>query len=836
MKPGKILVVDDTPIALKLLSNLLIAEGYTVRSAINGELALKSATKDTPDLILLDIRMPDMDGFEVCRRLKADPVTHDVPVIFVSAAIEVDDILQGFAVGASDYVTKPFQREEVMARIQTHLELRYAKDVLEQRVRERTAELEESLHKLRETELAMDLAGIGIHLVDGTTGQLLYVNDYFCQRHGYTRKEMLGMTMFEIDPSLPQLPFSEIAIPFRNKGHDRFEAIHKHKDGHEFPVEIVIYYHAPKKEGSNGHYIAFMSDISERKKAEEDLLRSEARYRTLYNSTSDAVMLLNEKGFFDCNCATIELFGCASVEEFCTKHPADLSPPVQPDGTDSMVLANLHINTAMKLGSLRFEWLHQRADTKETFPAEVLLSALELDGKPILQATVRDISERKKAEDVIEHLAFYDPLTDLPNRRLLIDRLNHALINNSRRGHHGALMFIDLDNFKNLNDTMGHDIGDLLLKQVAEQLTSCVRQGDTVSRLGGDEFVVMLEDLSNEIDEAATHTESVGLKILSVLSKTYRYPSYIYQGSASIGVTIFSDNDYFSADDLMKQIDIAMYQAKSAGRNTLRFFDTQMQTHIDERAALENDLHHAIQNKELQLYYQIQVDSTRRPIGAEALVRWNHPHHGVVSPVHFIALAEETGLILSIGEWVLETACAQLKRWQQDERTRDLSLAVNVSARQFLMEDFGTQVKAVVQRYGIDPKLLKLELTEGILLENMDATISILNSLNKLGIQFSLDDFGTGYSSLQYLKRLPLNQLKIDQSFVRHIVEDSNDRAIVSAIIAIAHSLNLNVIAEGVETEGQRQMLLDYNCSLHQGYLYGKPMQTAQFEQLLNLD
>jgi diguanylate cyclase (GGDEF)-like protein len=439
--------------------------------------------------------------------------------------------------------------------------------------------------------------------------------------------------------------------------------------------------------------------------------------------------------------------------------------------------------------------------------------------------------EHKQNEEEIKELAFYDHLTHLPNRRLLINRLQHALASSSRSSKQGALLFLDLDNFKTLNDTLGHDIGDLLLIQVAQRLEASVREGDTVARLGGDEFVVMLEDLSEQPFEAAAQAEYVGEKILSALNKPYLLGKHQYANTPSIGASLF--NDLLAPEELMKQADIAMYQAKQAGRNTLRFFDPKMQESINVRAALEDALHNALENGEFQLHYQVQVDSAFRPLGAEALIRWQHPERGMVSPMQFIPLAEESGLIIAIGHWVLETACSQLKMWQQEAVTRDLVLAVNVSAKQFRQIDFVKQIQDVVQRHAINPARLKLELTESLLLEDIEDIIATMDALNEIGVQFSLDDFGTGYSSLQYLKQLPLDQLKIDQSFVRDIVFDSSDKAIVRTIIVMAKSLNLDVIAEGVETEEQFQLLLNKGCVHFQGYLFGKPMPIEQFEAIL---
>lgn len=447
-------------------------------------------------------------------------------------------------------------------------------------------------------------------------------------------------------------------------------------------------------------------------------------------------------------------------------------------------------------------------------------------------AIVQDISERKKAEYVIENLAFYDSLTQLPNRQLLLDRLKQALVNSAHSGKGGALLFLDLDNFKILNDSHGHDAGDSLLRQVAARLTTCLHEDDTVARLGGDEFVVLVEGLSKQDTMVTTQAEIIGEKILTSLREPYQLGEKEHQSTASIGVALFNGHSQ-SLEELLKHADIAMYQAKKAGRNTLRFFNPQMQEAVNSRVDIERDLRKALENQQFQLFYQIQVNRSHRIVGAETLIRWSHPERGFIPPAEFIPLAEETGLILPIGQWVIETACQQLKVWQQNTETRDLTLSVNVSARQFHQADFATHLKEVIKRYAINPLQLKLELTESFLLENIDDTIATMNTLNKIGIQFALDDFGTGYSCLQYLKRLPLVQLKIDQSFVRDIVLDSSDRAIVSTIIAMAKILDMNVIAEGVETKEQLQLLLDKGCEHFQGYLFSRPIPITQLNQLL---
>jgi diguanylate cyclase (GGDEF)-like protein/PAS domain S-box-containing protein len=470
----------------------------------------------------------------------------------------------------------------------------------------------------------------------------------------------------------------------------------------------------------------------------------------------------------------------------------------------------------------------------EAYPEHLCITAVK-DNEGMISnyvATLTDITMSRDAADEIQHLAFYDTLTRLPNRRLLLERLKLALTSSARAGKYGAILLLDLDNFKTLNDTQGHDVGDLLLQDVAHRLESCVREGDTVARLGGDEFVVILESLSAHELEAATQTEAVGKKILNELNMPYQLASYECRSTPSIGAILFFGHK-INIDELLKQTDIAMYQAKKSGRNTLKFFDSAMQESINERAQMEAELQTAIEKKQFLLHYQIQVDSSGLALGAEALIRWNHPERCFIPPVQFIPLAEESGQILQIGHWVLDAACAQLALWNKNDLTRNLTLSVNVSARQFHQDDFAYQVRQVLLRHAVNPKKLKLEPTESILLNNIEKAVSTMNALKVIGVQFSLDDFGTGFSSLQYLKRLPLNQLKIDQSFVRDLVCGENDQAIARTIIAMAHSLKLDVIAEGVETAEQLQILQQNGCECFQGYLFGKPVPIEQFERAL---
>jgi diguanylate cyclase (GGDEF)-like protein/PAS domain S-box-containing protein len=475
-----------------------------------------------------------------------------------------------------------------------------------------------------------------------------------------------------------------------------------------------------------------------------------------------------------------------------------------------------------------------RRKTGEVFPEWLTITGITDGAGNIVNyvASFSDISQFKEAEERIHLLAFYDPLTGLPNRRLLYDRLHQAYASSGRSNAYGAILFIDLDNFKVINDTRGHEVGDKLLIEVAKRLNECVRSEDTVARLGGDEFVVMLDSLSEDSVQAQQQVEAVGHKILHVFSSSFVIDGYAHHTSPSIGVSLFRDHDV-KVDELLKRADTAMYQAKQSGRNTLRFYDPEMQQALEARLVLEAEMRASLMAGDFRVYYQPQVNHQGRIMGAEALLRWQHPVRGLVGPADFIPLAEETGLIAPLGEWVLAEACKQLKLWEKDPETQHLQLSVNVSARQFRQGTFVDQVQIALFMGNADPKRLKLELTESLVLEDVEGTIEKMKKLKQMGVSFSMDDFGTGQSSLTYLKKLPLDQLKIDKSFVQDITKDPDDAVIVQTITAMAINLGLDVIAEGVETQEQRTFLEHCGCLVYQGYLFSKPVPVEAFNAML---
>ncbi len=567
-------------------------------------------------------------------------------------------------------------------------------------------------------------------------------------------------------------------------------------------------------------------DISERKRTETLLQESEQHFRTLANGGSTLIWTSGQ----DKRCNYFNepwlRFTGRSIEQELGEgwlegvHPDDRAFCLETYGGAFDQRKAFSIDYRIRHADGSYRWIRDDGNPRYDSQGEFL---------GYIGFCV-DVTPQKEADEKIKTLAFYDSLTGLPNRRLLQDRLEKTLAASSRHQRQGALLFIDLDNFKTLNDTLGHDVGDLLLQQVARRLAACVRESDTVARLGGDEFVVMLEDLSENPQEAAAQVETVGEKIIATLNQNYQLAGYEYRSTPSIGVTLFADHEK-PVEELLKRADLAMYQAKAAGRNTMRFFDPQMQAAVTSRATLEAGLREAVRKEQFLLHYQAQVDGAGRLTGSEVLLRWQHPERGVVSPAEFIPLAEETGVIVPLGQWVLQTACIRLARWAATPEMARLTLAVNVSAQQFNQPDFVEQVLAILNGTGADPRRLKLELTESLLANNVQEIIEKMFALKARGVGFSLDDFGTGYSSLSYLKRMPLDQLKIDRSFVHDVLSDPNDAAIARTIVALGQNLGLGVIAEGVETEPQRDFLSKSGCHAYQGYFFSRPLPVEGFEQ-----
>lgn len=566
-----------------------------------------------------------------------------------------------------------------------------------------------------------------------------------------------------------------------------------------------------------------IQDITARKRTEEELLIAAATF-----DSHEAILITDAlSNIIRVNHAFTEITGY-SADEVLGQNPRMMSSG-RHDREFYIDMWQRLLHEGVWAGEI---W--DRRKNGHIYPKWMTITAIKNERQETTRyvAIFSDITARKQAEEEIRNLAFYDALTKLPNRRLFLDRLNAALPASARHNNYGAVLFIDLDRFKTINDTLGHECGDILLKEVGIRIKSCVREMDTVARFGGDEFVVLLEALSDELVDASHNVALVAEKIREALAQPYLLKEHELYSSPSIGICLFHDTKE-SVEKLLEQADMAMYQAKQAGRNTVRFFDPVMQQNLTIHDTLENDLHHALALQQLSLHYQIQVDNENHPLGAEALLRWMHPEQGMLMPRQFIPLAEESSLIIDIGNWVLITACEQLALWSQNEKTRELTLTINISAKEFSQPDFVDRVAAILEQHHTDATRLKMELSEKLLMADIGGMMEKINALRNLGVKLAIDNFSTIYSSLSYLKQLSSDQFKIHQDFVQGINLVRNDTLLVQNIIDLAKSLDMNVFAEGVETEAQRAFLQDHDCTSYQGNLFSKPVSIGEFNVLL---
>ncbi|CAN7442474.1 two-component system response regulator [Duganella sp. LjRoot269] len=714
---GEVLIVEDTPASLKLLSDLLTEAGYYVRQAPNGELALWTAQSRPPELILLDIRMPGIDGFEVCRRLKASPELSQVPVIFLSAQHDTDDKVRGFALGAVDFIAKPFQAEEILARTDAHVKLGRAQQALaaeraslEQRVAERTTELE-ALTRSLEKEI-------------------------------------------------------------------------------------------------------------EQRRANEEFLRLASQ---VFEATQDAIVVTDrEARIVATNPAFTQISGY-SAEEVVGQSVALLHA-----GDPDAKSFELMVRSMIKTGHWSGEILARRKNG-DIYPGLLSASVVKDDEGHVTNhvAVFMDITERKAEQHLIDFLSNHDALTGLPNRLLARQRFDQTLAAARRENRCVAVMCLDLDRFKSINDSYGHDVGDKALQVVSRFLSDTVREGDTVTRQGGDEFQIIVAD-----DAQLGATMALAQKILAGLRKELVIDGQQITVTSSIGIAVsLTDGDSF--DELVRNGDTALFRAKEIGRDNYAFFTERMDAEIRDKLAIQGQLRGAIARDEFEVHYQPQMClKTGNMVGAEALLRWDNAVLGKVPPNRFIPLAEEYGLVNSIGEWVLETVCAQIKVWH-DQGLGDIKVAVNLAAGQFANDATVPYVESTLRKFGIAPGYLGLEITEGTVMGDPNKAVAALRRLKDIGVNISLDDFGTGYSSLSYLKRFPIDVLKIDKSFVDDVTTNANDAAIALSVISLAHNLNMRVIAEGVETREQVQFLTERGCDEMQGYYFSRPVNAEAFTALL---
>lgn len=698
-----VLIVDDNPVNLGVLVEHLEDNGYRVAVAQGGEEALKRAEFVQPDLILLDVMMPGIDGFEVCRRLKANPDTKAIPVIFMTALADIHDKVTAFSAGGVDYISKPFQIEELTARVETHLALR----ATQRRISVQNVALREEVAARRQAETALQASEVryrrlfetatdGTLLLDWKTGEVTDVNPALVEMLSFDRASLIGCKLWELD-SFKEVPECKTIL---SELHDR--------------------------------------------------------------------------------------------EDFHAKH-----------------------------------WVLKRGD-EGAIDVEIVGGHYEAAGAHVIQCNIRNITERKQAEARIRYMALHDALTGLPNRTLLEDRLGHDIAQARRNGGRMAVLMLDLDRFKHVNDSLGHHVGDQLLEEVAVRLRGCLREGDTAARLGGDEFVLALPGIIE--DETA---EMAARRVLTALSEPFMIEEHEIRTGGSVGIGLYP-KDGEDAEAVLRAADAAMYAAKHSGRGTCHFFTPELNEATRRRHNLINDLQQACAKEEFVLHYQPQVTvETGKVAGIETLLRWNHPSEGIVSPMVFVPLLEELGLIEQVGQWVLRTACKQNKQWQ-DEGLPPMRMAVNVSAQQFYRGDIVGAVKLALKESGLASEWLELELTESLTLDDSDTTLRIMEQLKKLGVGLSLDDFGTGWSSLSYLRRFPIDRIKIDRSFMRDVATHPNAAAVVQSILHLAQSLGMDCVAEGVETVAQFEYLQQHLCAESQGFLFSKPVPAEQLPALLD--
>ncbi len=710
----------------------------------------------------------------------------------------------------------------------------FARDITDLKIAEaRAAEAQKALLLSEERyriAFQTSLDAININRLDN--GSYVECNKAFLDVTGFDRGEVIGRTSSELAIWADISDRLKLVETLRTNSSCRdFQAKFRRKSGDIFwglmSASVIEIHGTPC-------ILSITRDINESKLADERLaatvkaLRSsEERYRSVFLTSFDGILInrLGDGACIDVNPRFLEFMGYQR-NEVLGKSSVELGVWVNED--DRKRLYQLLKKSESCHGfEARF-----RTRSGELKWGQLSASLIEIDGVPSLITIARDVSNERAAENEIRNLAFYDPLTGLPNRRLIFEQLRQSQALGSRLGTLRALLFLDLDNFKTLNDTLGHQTGDLLLQEVARRLSSCVRETDTIGRFGGDEFVIVLQDLSDTPERAAEQAKQVAEKIRACLSQPCLLDGHNWVSSSSIGISVFGHKRE-STDEILQQADIAMYQAKAAGRNAIHFFAPALQAAVNSRAALEEDLRRALNSNELSLHYQPQFRHGGL-IGAEALARWIHPRRGLLTAGEFIPLAEETGLIAALGDWVLESACRQIAVWAQRKGTPPIPVSVNVSPRQFQQPGFVDQLLATVERTGVDPKRLVLEITESVLVDNFADVLARMNTLKSHGVRFSLDDFGIGYSALSYLKRLPVDQLKIDRSFVRDSLIDAAGAAITQAIVSMGKAMKLQVIAEGVETVDQRDFLAGLGCHSFQGYLFSHPLPVEDFERLFD--
>ncbi|MEO6353911.1 MAG: EAL domain-containing protein [Burkholderiaceae bacterium] len=866
-----ILIVDDTPANVAVLADYLEERDFQVVVAQDGEEGLKRAQLVRPDLILLDVMMPGIDGFETCRRLKLAANSKDIPVIFMTALAETNDKVKGFEAGGVDYVTKPFRIEEVSARINTHLALRAMQTQLaaqnlqlQQEAAVRLQAQQDIQNLVQQQQTILDNAGVGIAFLKDR--HIVRCNQAFAVMYGYRIDDLIGTSTCglhaseDIYESCGKDVYAVIGLGQVYSGDARY----KRRDGTLFWADVTVT--ALDRADLSKGAICVMHDIDQRKRAE--LLRSEqgrvlemVATGTALEQVLDSLMHLMESQLEGMMASILLLeddglhlrHGAAPSLPQAYLQAIDgigIGPKAGSCGTaghrrEQVIVSDIlqdplwddYRELAATYG-LRSCWSTPIITHQYTLLGTFALYAQEVRTPTLMESQLIEMAtriagiaiERRNAEDRISHMAHHDALTGLPNRILLEDRLEQAMLYAQRYGRLVTVAFMDLDNFKLINDSLGHNTGDEILKTVADRMKSCMRATDTVVRLGGDEFVIILFDQPDQV-EAITSTLQ---KIRETIAHVIDVGGQKLEVTCSMGLATYP-NDGADIDTLLMNADAAMYRAKELGRNNWQFYTAEMNAKAHEKLTLQEGLRNAIAGGEFVLLYQPQVNLQSGQIfGVEALIRWQHPILGMISPARFIPLAEQSGLIVPIGDWVLRTACHQNKAWQ-DAGMPHITMSVNVSARQFREKSLVSRVAYALQESALEARYLELELTESLIMQDLQQAVATMQELQAMGVRLAIDDFGTGYSSLSALKSFPISRLKIDQSFVRDLPDNENDKAIAMAVISLGHQLNLKVIAEGVETERQLAFLRDNECDEMQGYYFSKPVSADAIAALFNL-
>ncbi len=814
MAKASILVVDDTPLNLELLKNILVPQNYVVRTLSNSLAVLDEVLNEPPDLILLDILMPNMDGYEVCRRLKSHPQSVHIPVIFISALREMEEKVEAFDSGGVDYIGKPFQAQEVRARVNTHLHLR----ALQKSLSATNQQLE---HFLKQHQHILNSVGEGIFGLDQNL-QITFINPKALTQLGYDIGSLIGHNFHDLihHPDEEQAtthaeicPIMQIA----NTGGTQFVAQDSfyHQQGHPFPVEYTV--SCSKGAREKGLVIVVFRDISE----QLQLKRRIEEAATVFEVSSEGILLSDANGIIQqVNPAFTEITG------YLPKDVIGKTPSILKSGHHKEEFYREIWQALSRTGYWEGEIWNRRKDGSIHPEWEMITAISDNQGKAIgYVSQFSNITRRKLTEKEIRYRGNYDALTGLANRSLLMERLEQAIKVHQLKKQQLSLLFLDVDKFKQINDGISHAAGDLLLKQVAERIQKTLGTADTAARLSSDEFVIMLPSQTKQ-----TTCEQVALKLLKQLSKPFELEGSQISIGISIGIAIFP-NDGDQVESLLRSANLAMERSKANGGQQVQFFTESMEQEFVENSRLETALRQAMELEQLQVYYQPIIDlKTNEIVGVESLIRWFHPDMGMIPPSKFIPIAEESGLINAIGAWVIATVCQQLAKWHA--QGFKLYASVNVSAQQvphsINLDWLGEQL----QQGNFPPESLVLEVTESVFVKDMDLLAAWLRDVRQLGIRVYLDDFGTGYSSLSYLKRFPVDAVKIDQVFVREVNQMSSDQALVRAIIAMSEGLGLQVVAEGIETEAQAQILRDFNCPYGQGYLFSKPLSLLDLESL----